>query len=111
MGMRYCVIAILMLLPAISFSQELSSAEKFRSSKEFNNTLVVFKESQLISKSNQHVIYRIIIVPTFYHPISIRIEQNSSDYALVAKSLSGQGGYSWGKLKKEKHRNLSKKNG
>jgi hypothetical protein len=51
MGMRYCVIAIL-LLPAISLSQELSSAEKFRSSKEFNNTLAIFKESQLISKSN-----------------------------------------------------------
>jgi hypothetical protein len=28
---------------------------------------------------------------------------------LVAKSLSGRGGYSWGKLKKEKHRKLSKK--
>jgi len=108
MRMRFLLIAVLILLPEMSFSQELSSAEKFRTTKEFLSVLSVFKESPIIATPNQNVeIYRIFIAPTFYHPLFIRVEKNGNDYFLIAKRLSGQGGYSWGTLKKEKKRRLS----
>jgi hypothetical protein len=77
----YCVIAVLLLLPAIGLAQEPRNAEEIRTSKEFNNILAIFKESQLVANPDQHPrIYRIQIAPTFYHPISIRIEQNKNQY-------------------------------
>jgi hypothetical protein len=110
MGKRYFLIAALILSPAVSLSQELRGAEMIRATKEFNSTLAVFNESQLVTKPNQNYkIFRIIIAPTFYHPLAIRIEQNGNEYSLVAKRLSGQGGYNWGKLEKTKKRNLSEK--
>src|SRR5205085_12584971 len=107
MNMRLLTIAILILLPVRGLSQELNSAEKFRSTKEFQNVLSVFKETQIPSDASRDVtIYRVIIAPTFYHPLSIRIEKRGGEYSLTAKRLSGQGGYRWGTLQKEKRRKL-----
>ena len=105
-----CIVAVLILLPAVSYSQEANPAEKFRSDRKYQNTLSVFRESQVVSASNPSVeVYRIFIVPTFYHPLSIRVEKSGKDYVLVAKRLSGQGGYGWGNLKYEKRRRLSER--
>jgi hypothetical protein len=105
-----CLFAVLILLPALGFSQEANPAEKFRSDKRYVDTLSVFRESQIASTSNPSAeIYRIFIIPTFYHPLSIRIEKLGNDYFLVAKRLSGQGGYGWGTLKEEKRRRLSER--
>jgi hypothetical protein len=51
-------------------------------------------------------IYRITFIPTFYNPIKIRVEKHGNEYVLIAKRLSGQGGYDAGKLKTEKRRRL-----
>lgn len=102
------LIVILTLLPALNLSQETNPAEKFRADKQYQNTLSVFRESQIASAPNASAeVYRIFIIPTFYHPLSIRVEKSGSDYLLVAKRLSGQGGYGWGTLKDEKKRRLS----
>ena len=104
------LIALLILLPAASLSQEASPAEKYRSTKEYQNTLSVFRETPIVPAANPSTeIYRLFVVPTFSHPLSIRVERGGGDYILVAKRLSGQGGYGWGTLKDEKRRRLSEK--
>ena len=104
------LIALLILLPAASLSQEASPAEKYRSTKEYRNTLSVFRETPIAPAANPGTeMYRIFIVPTFSHPLSIRVERSGVDYVLVAKRLSGQGGYGWGTLKDEKRRRLSER--
>jgi hypothetical protein len=100
MRIRFYLIAILILLPSVSLSQEQSLTEKFRSTKEFQKVLSVFKEQQIVDAPNRNTeIYRIFITPTFYHPLSIRVEKSGNDYFLIAKRLSGQGGYGWGHSK------------
>ena len=49
------------------------------------------------------------IIPTFSHPLAIRIEKEGHRYALIAKRLDGQGGYGWGTLKDERRRRLTTK--
>ncbi len=105
-----CLIAILISLPTACLSQETSPVEKFRSRKEYQNTLSVFRESPIAPATNPNAeIYRIFIVPTFYHPLSIRVEKSGNNYVLRAKRLSGQGGYGWGTLKGEERRRLSER--
>ncbi|HEX8557992.1 MAG TPA: hypothetical protein VF668_07830 [Pyrinomonadaceae bacterium] len=108
--MKQLVIVALSLFPALSLPQEISPAEKFRTTKEFQKVLSLFKESQLVATPNRDAeVYRVFIAPTFYHPMSIRIEKNADGYFLSAKRLSGQGGYEWGTLKGEKRRRLSER--
>jgi hypothetical protein len=110
MRMRFYIIAALLLLPCISLSQEISPAEKLRASKEYQNTLSLFNEPQIYPSANPNIeVYRIFISPIFSHALSIRIEKQGEDYLLVAKYLSGQVGYDWGKLKGEKKRRITEK--
>jgi hypothetical protein len=108
MRTKLWIVAFLFLLPMPGFAQEANSAEELRARNTYRNTLSIFKETQIFSHTNPKIeIYRVLIVPTFYHPLSIRVERNEGEYFLVAKQLSGQGGYGWGKLKREKRRRLS----
>lgn len=50
--------------------------------------------------------YRITIIPTFFKPIKIRVEKHNGEYRIVAKRLSGQGGFDAGTLEVEKSRAL-----
>ena len=110
MRKKLYLIAILIFLPAASLSQVTSPAEEYRSGKEYRNTLSVFREFPIAPATNPEAeIYRIFIVPTFYHALSIRVEKSGSGYLLVAKRLSGQGDYGWGTLKDEKKRRLSER--
>jgi hypothetical protein len=105
---KLCLIAILILFPAVGLSQDASPAEKFRTNEKYRNTLSVFREPQIVSAINARAeVYRIFIIPTFYHPLSIRIEQSGKRYVLIAKRLGGQGGYGWGTLKHERRRRLT----
>jgi hypothetical protein len=51
-------------------------------------------------------IYRITIVPAFYPPVTVRVEKHQARYVLVAKRLSGQGGFDVGTLQTQKQRGL-----
>jgi hypothetical protein len=107
---RIYALAILLLSPVTSLPQESSPAEKIRTSKEYQNTLSLFKEPQIFPAANPDAeVYRILISPTFYHALSIRVERNGKDYGLVAKYTSGQVGYDRGTLKGEKKRHLTEK--
>jgi hypothetical protein len=110
MRLKPYTIILLLLLPVASLSQEIIPAEKLRASKEYQNTLPLFKEPQIFPAPNPKVeIYRIFISPTFYHALSIRVERDGEGYSLVAKYLSGEVGYDWGRLKGEKKRRLNEK--
>jgi hypothetical protein len=110
MKMRFYILAALLLLLHMSLSQEISPAERMRTSKEYQNTLSLFNEPQIYPSANPSTeVYRIFVSPTFSHALSIRIEKQGKDYVLVVKYLSGQVGYDWGKLKGEKKRRITEK--
>ena len=110
MSKSFLPVVVLILLPAVALAQEQSSDERFRSTKEFQNVLAIFKESQIVIGPDQNVeIYRILTAPTFHHPLSIRVEKSGDSYFLTAKHLSGQGGYEWGTLRREERRRLTQR--
>src|SRR6266513_1649114 len=43
-------------------------------------------------------VYRFLWIPTWYHPVVVRIEAGPNGYRLTSKSLSGAGGYDPGSL-------------
>lgn len=108
MRMKIYLIAALILLPTLSYSQEINPNEVLHTGEKYLNTLSVFKEPQIFPDlKTKGEVYRVFVAPTFYHPISIRVEKVGDKYFLVAKRLSGQGGYKWGKLKVVERRRLS----
>ncbi|WP_293646008.1 hypothetical protein [Sphingopyxis sp. RIFCSPHIGHO2_12_FULL_65_19] len=46
-------------------------------------------------------------LPTFHHPVIVRIERSGEHATLIAKQLSGEGGYEPGKVEREVRRPLS----
>ena len=46
-------------------------------------------------------------LPTFHHPVIVRVERSGQDARLIAKQLSGEGGYEPGKVEREVTRQLS----
>jgi hypothetical protein len=106
---RGLYVAVLMLsLCGVSFSQDTLPAEELPHGKRYDYTLSGFKEPQIFPPARTDAeVYRIFIFPTFSHALSIRIEKSGGGYSLVAKYLSGQVGYDWGKLKGEKRRRLT----
>ncbi len=110
MGTKLYLIAMLILLPAVCLSRDKSPAEQFRISERFRKTLSAFNELQIAPASNPDgEMYRAFVVPTFYHPLSVRVERDGRGYVLAAKRLSGQGGYGWGTLKDQTKRRLNEK--
>jgi hypothetical protein len=51
--------------------------------------------------------YRIVWIPAFHHPISVRIWRSRDGYFATSKRLNGRGGYDWGKLDAEDTRALT----
>ena len=110
MNMTAYITAALLLFPCLTLSQEISPAENMRSSEAYLFTLSQFNEPHIYPLSNPKVeIYRIFVSPTFSHALSIRIVKQDKEYFLIAKYLSGQVGYDWGKLKGEKKRRIKEK--
>jgi hypothetical protein len=98
---------IILVFSFIGMAQEPSPAQKLLSSKGNINVSKRFREAPVLPIENpESEIYRITFIPTFYHPINIRVEKHWDSYILVAKRLSGQGGYDAGHLKIEKRRKL-----
>jgi hypothetical protein len=51
--------------------------------------------------------YRLIWIPTFHTPVSVRIWRSGEKQFLVAKRLDGRGGYGMGQLALQDQRSLS----
>lgn len=54
------------------------------------------------AKDAKAVVYRLTILPTFGHPIAIRVQNGARGFDLAARRLDGQGGYDPGKLVEQK---------
>jgi hypothetical protein len=106
MRTRLTLLTLLLLVPTFAYTQTVP-AEKLRAQKQYRNTLTIFKEPQIFPAPSNSEVYRVFIVPTFRHPISIRIAKTRAGYFLFAKGLSGQGGYKWGRLNRLTQRRLN----
>ena len=107
MRTRLTILTLLLLVPTFAYTQATIPAEKLRSQKRYRNTLAIFKEPQIFPAPSNSEVYRVFIVPTFRHPISIRIAKTRAGYFLFAKGLSGQGAYKWGRLNRQTQRRLN----
>jgi hypothetical protein len=107
MRTRITFLTLLLLVPTFAYTQATNPAEALRAQKRYRNTLTIFKERQIFPAPSNSEVYRVFIVPTFRHPISIRIEKTRAGYFLFAKGLSGQGGYEWGRLNRRTQRRLN----
>jgi hypothetical protein len=70
----------------------------------------LFKEPDLASYSNSKQgveAYRVFVIPTFASALCVRVERQGGKSTLLAKALSGKGGYEWGKIKKQSERIIS----
>ncbi|MGD9589004.1 MAG: hypothetical protein AB7Q37_01940 [Pyrinomonadaceae bacterium] len=91
-------------------SQDSSAREQLLQSKRNLKVSRLFSEAPVLPIDDPEIeIYRITFIPTFFNPIKIRVERRNASYLLVAKRLSGQGGYDAGPLKTEKRRKLRQK--
>lgn len=99
MKISYCIAVALLLCPTASPSQVSSPAQKACESDRYQRTLSVFDEPQICPPGNVKTeTYRLFVWPTFFHPLSIRIERSGRNYNLVAKNLSGRAGEGSGTL-------------
>lgn len=87
------VATVLCLLAQGTSGQDLGD-ERPRFVEEY---LAKFKEDEVLQGAET---YRIVVWPTFYSPIAVRIERNGIEAKLEWKRLSGQGGYEVGGIDK-----------
>lgn len=90
--------------------QNSGTSQSLVADKQYLKHLGLFNEPLIFPTNDVNAeIYRLTITPTFDNPIAVRIQRNSGGYMLIAKRLSGQGGYDAGTIKREKKRRLSEK--
>ncbi len=76
----------------------------------YSKHLRKMNEPILYTVTNKKIeIYRFTWLRTFHHPIMIRVYQSGEKGFLIAKELSGAGGYEPGELKHNVKRRLTKK--
>lgn len=98
---------ILLVLCIDSFAQEQSPRQRLLSSKGNLKVSKLFREEPVLPIDDPEAEqYRITFIPPFYNPIKIRVERRGTNYVLIGKRLSGQGGFDAGKLRTEKRRML-----
>lgn len=112
--MRY-IVTMKVLLAIIGFlviltssnAQDPSLKERLLQSKGNISLSSLFNERQVLPTDDLNAeMYRMTFIPTFFKPIKIRVERRKSEYLIVAKRLSGQGGFDAGTLQTEKTRRL-----
>jgi hypothetical protein len=100
-------IMIISALFVTALAQEESIRQRLLSSPGNLKVSKLFRETPVLPIDDPDAeIYRITFIPTFHNPIKIRVEKRKNNYLLIAKRLSGQGGYDAGKLKTERRRRL-----
>src|SRR5688572_1467845 len=87
--------------------QELSSREALLADTDHRRLSARFKEPAVLPMTDTGTeVYRLTVRPTFLKPVSIRIETRGARHVVIAKRLSGAGGYNPGRLQRETHRIL-----
>ena len=87
--------------------QSLSPRETMLADTHHRQLSALFKEPVVLPTDDiGREVYRLTARPTFLKPISIRIEKRGTRYAVLAKRLSGAGGYDPGRLQRQTTRTL-----
>jgi hypothetical protein len=75
----------------------------------YGGTLERFEEKRLSGFANDDnaEVYRMMILPTWGNPITVRLEKKQDGFVLISKRLNGQAGYDPGKLVETKEVQLS----
>ena len=73
----------------------------------YSKHLYALNEPLLYNKLTTKETYRFTWLRTFHNPVVIRIEKSNNNYMLYWKVCNGAGGYSPGKLKKNKQKKIS----
>ncbi len=63
---------------------------------------------KLSQENRSSTVYRLLWLPTFHHPVSVRLDKSSEGAILRAVLLDGRGGYEPGKIADSKNTRLSK---
>ena len=86
-------------IPQPPRTTDLDAAQS-ASSQGYAHYLQLFQEPELLAPASKESpeVYRLLVVPTFSRPLSIRIERRGAEYFITSKTLSGQGGYDPGHL-------------
>jgi hypothetical protein len=106
MKLLQCFIIALVFF-SLAKAQDSSVRERLLQSKGNIKLSGLFNEPPVLPVDDPDVeIYRMTFIPTFFNPIKIRVEKRKADYILIAKRLSGQGGFEVGTLKTERRRLL-----
>lgn len=101
------IVAIWMCFLCVT-GQDLNLREHLLESKGNIKVSKLFNEIPVLPIDDLEAeLYRITFIPTFFSPIKIRVERHRGESVLVAKRLSGQGGFEAGTLKDEKRRRLN----
>lgn len=101
------VIVVVILMCSFAEGQD-NVQEQLLQSKGNIKVSKLFKETAVLPTDELEAeLYRMTFIPTFFNPVKIRVERRGEEYVLVAKRLSGQGGFEVGRLKDEKRRRLT----
>lgn len=75
----------------------------------YSQSLKRMKEPKLpeFARHSKRTSYRLLILPTWGNPISIRIEEGTNTYSLFSRRLDGDGGYHPGRLIEKADHTLS----
>lgn len=109
--MKFIATILLMFFSFVlsDFGQDLTKVEKSTDFPRLNR-LRKLSETPLPATENEtDEAYRLVIWPTFYGPISIRIEKKKKVIRLTAKKLRGAGGYEVWDIESKKEIVLSDK--
>lgn len=74
----------------------------------YERQLIGLKETSLSNFSDKEI-YRFTYLPSFDHPVAIRLEHDGKSYRLFCKVGKGAGGYEPKGIKKEKQKKISEK--
>src|SRR5262252_10361713 len=107
--MRFISLLLIAMLGAAAVcAQDQDARQRLLSSSGNLKVSRLFGETPVLPINDRDAeIYRLTVIPTFFNPIKIRVEKQKTNYLLIAKRLSGQGGYDAGRLKTEKRRKLT----
>ena len=106
MKLLLCILGFLVIVTS-SNAQDSSLKERLLQSKGNLRVSTLFNEMPVLPTDELDAeMYRMTFIPTFFKPIKIRVERRKAEYIIVAKRLSGQGGFDAGTLQTEKRHKL-----
>ena len=107
--MRFISLAVIAMIGSVVVSaQDQDVRQRLLSSSGNLKVSKLFQEAPVLPIDDRDAeIYRLTVIPAFFNPIKIRVEKHKTNYLLVAKRLSGQGGFDAGTLKVAKQRKLT----